>query len=490
MKKIKFLSAIALTLALGACDDFDLPNPPGQTNAEPTAVFENSGLVLTPTTEALNLKAYNEANKFVPVAEVTELINFPEGYDLSIDMEVGSDDAFSKVSTVATELDGNEVTVNPDFFNAAIQEVNTKKPGTYDTPVRFVAYAERETTRVRLGGLNANYGTAKFNVTTLDPAVVIEDAYYLVGDFCNWDPTKALKMNNTNGNVSPYDNPEFALKVDVTEAGLEWKVIPASSFAAGTLNGALGCNPSATSEFAGKLGESYGAGKIEVVSPMLITVNIEQNSYTVNYALEALYPLSGSTLSKPQNALVLHTDNYINYTGVTVLGSTWFCCGQPNYKGDIIFTGNDELGFEDSEDGLTREGNLVSGKGGVQLETPAGKHLYWADVNLVMLTYRITAIESISVIGSGNDWKLDTATKLTPNSDLTVWTASGVTVGDNFKLNCNGAWDIDFGGELISNTGGMQVYNVSMKGANCVATPGKYDITVDFRTFPYTVTLK
>ena len=46
MKKFKFISAIALTMLMASCDDFDLPNPPGQTNGNPTGFFTGADLSL------------------------------------------------------------------------------------------------------------------------------------------------------------------------------------------------------------------------------------------------------------------------------------------------------------------------------------------------------------------------------------------------------------------------------------------------------------
>ena len=248
MKKIKFISAIALTMVMASCDDFDLPNPPGQTNPEPEAVFENSGIVLTQGDATVNLVEANKANTDVTVANITELVNFPADYTLSVDMDIAGDASFSNATTISTTIVDNAVMVNPDIFNGAIQKSITKKPGVYEVYSRFKAYAERGTTRVRLGGLDAFFAAdSKFNVTTLDPVKVMEEAYYLVPCDANGNPvmSKAVKMNNTLGNVSVYDNPEFALKVTVdaaaaeSETGYLWKVAPQSAVTAGSTDGVM-----------------------------------------------------------------------------------------------------------------------------------------------------------------------------------------------------------------------------------------------------------
>ena len=78
--------------------------------------------------------------------------------------------------------------------------------------------------------------------------------------------------------------------------------------------------------------------------------------------------------------------------------------------------------MSDSDDGMTRSGYLTADSDlGEQLRTPVkGTNLYWVDVNLVMLTYKISAIQKMSVIGDGNGWDLGTATELTPSKDLKV----------------------------------------------------------------------
>lgn len=498
MKTIKILSAIALTLAMTACDDFDLPNPPYQTNVD-EAAFANTDLKLTQAADALNLKEANENDTPTVLANIAELSNFPATYELSFVAEVGNNENFEKIAEVPVERQGEQLIVNPDLFNGAIQQMITKAPGTLKVPVRIAAYATRGTTKVRLGGPNANYGQYVYNVTTLDPSQVIEEAYYLVGSFCNWDVKKAIKMENTVAGVNQYDNPEFAVKIDVTAeqaaAGYEWKVIPASSYAAGTMDAALGCRPADDAALTGKLVETEGkteAGVIKLTGPVLITVNIEVGSYQVSYALENLFILSGSSVMNPAQAMCLYTDNFITYSGAAAISGTWYCAGEPSTKG-LLFKQDSTKGFEDfTEKGIVRTGYLLAGNEGTEnLSSPLkGTNLFWVDVNLVQLTYRIAAIEKISVIGSGNGWDLATAPELTPSKDRKVWTGKNIHVGDQFKLNCNGAWEIDFGGTADPSVTGGHQFTLQYKGANMDMTEGDYDVEVNFGVYPYTVTLK
>lgn len=491
MKTIKFLSALALTLGLAACENYDLPNPPGQTNPAPDGYFQNSGLVLTPADQDINLVSANEANIFPTVATIDELTDFPGNeYSLEIDMQVGADANFSKYSTIATVIENEQnVTVNPDIFNGAIQEMLTREPGIYQVPVRFAAYAVLGTTRMRLGGVDATYGDETLTVQTLDPVKVIENAYYVVPCSASGTPdlSAAMKMNNTAGEgVSAYDNPEFALKFDVADGTpFYFMIAPQSAITAGSTEGLFGCLGSADN-MSGKLGASYGAALIPISGAVFLTINMEQDAYTLSYAFAMLYPLSGSV--KIENTMCLYTDNYINYTGVTAINRQWTIYTQPDKSG-VVFYADPETEPEVSENMLNQSG-LMSTVAGPKLTAPNKRNtLYYCDINLVQKTYSISGITSISVIGDGNGWDTTTAPMLTPSKDLRKWTGSDIEIGSEFKLNCNGAWDIDFGGVAGENTMGKQVYNVHYKGDNLHCEAGKYDVTVDFSAKPYTVTL-
>lgn len=117
-------------------------------------------------------------------------------------------------------------------------------------------------------------------------------------------------------------------------------------------------------------------------------------------------------------------------------------------------------------------------------------------MNLVQLTYAITCLDNLGVVGSNNGWDAENRPMLTPNSAFTIWTAKDVefTKGDEFKINANNGWDISFSGTKITDTMNEQVYQVKKQdgGDNLQfnGDSGKYDVTVDFSAVPYIVTLK
>ena len=490
MKTIKFISALTLILGLAACENYDLPNPPGQSYPQPDGYLTDSDIELGVVDAPINLIELNAANENVKVATIESLKNFPEGYDLTINMEVGNNIEFSKNTTIATTITDNAIYVNPDMLNGAIQEVITKKPGTYNLPARFIAYATRGTTNLRLGGINAYYGDEILNVRTLDADKVIEDSYYLVPCTAAGTPefAKAVKMNNTAGdNVSGYDNPEFALQIEVPETEDYYFVIaPESAVEAKDANEVYGVNMS-TDGTSGKLSTSYPALNMPLKGSVLATINMEQDSFTLTYAFNVLYPVSGSAAAT--SVMPLYTENFINFYGVTAINQRWQLYTQADKKG-IKFSVNSEVEPIVSEDGFEQEGEIMVTTGSASITAPVkGNTLYYIDLNLVKYTYTMKALTTLGVVGNANGWNEVDNVKLTASKDLKTWTATDVEIDGDFKINANEAWEYDFGGVPVVTTTGELVYTLQFKGSNMNAPKGKYDVKIDFSTANYTLTL-
>ncbi len=144
-------------------------------------------------------------------------------------------------------------------------------------------------------------GRYEYSVKPLDPAKTLEQDYYLVGSFCNWDPRKAIKFNNTVAGANIYDNPVLAVRVEITEqqaaAGYEFKVIPASSALAGNFEGAPRMHRRRDRSVwqAHRISrQGSQPGVLNVGAPMLITINIQEDSYSISCAASTYsYPPLG-----------------------------------------------------------------------------------------------------------------------------------------------------------------------------------------------------
>lgn len=479
--------------ALASCSD-DVPNPDSQKYPEPDGVFETSGLVLTQASNTLNLVNDNQANQNTVLAQIAELVNFPENYELRVDVEVSGTEDFAQKSVFTAEMSDSLVTVNPDILNGAIQEAISKKPGTYDVYTRLLAFAVRNNTVMELGGIDHSFANFKYSITTLEPTKVIEENYYLVGSFCDWDIKKALKMTNTVGGANQYDNPIFAVKFDVAAGGCKWMVIPESTYVSGNYaDAAYGVVPD-ESGTGGVLratnAQGVDAGVIDSEGPRVISINLSDDTYTISYAFEQLYAFTSA-----KNAWTLNTTDYFNYTGVAQLTTQANIAQEAALTGVIIFNQS-----KDSEPVILPDsissGNLVgslNGADGDRLVLPMkGKMFYWVEVNFVNMTYKFSAIRTLRVVGSGNDWNEKEGAQLTPSSDYKIWTAKGVKIGTEFKLNANEAWTLNFGGGQPegSVTENGTTYTLQFNAGNMNSTPGTYDVEVNFGVYPYTVTLK
>lgn len=489
MKKIALFCGIVLSLGFVSCDNFDLPNPPGQENPQLPS-FNSDGLELTQGEATINVQKYNDAVENIPVAEVSKLVDFPELYDLVIEMQVAKDDSYVGGITIPTTIVDNIIYVNPDTFNGAIQSAITRDPSTLEVATRFFAYAVYGNSKIQLG--DGAYAAYQYMVTPMNPRTVIEESYYMVGSFNNWDVTTGILLQPSQPEYSVYDVPVFVGKFEVTEAqaaeGFEWKVIPASSVTAGNLDNAFGVLPSQDNANSGALIAAEGqerAGVITAASPYLMTVNMEELTYDVTLAIEHLWVAGNGTSQTDFTKMpTLETSNYINYTGVAGLNRQWWLFAEADAHG-LQFKQDSKA--EPIVDGLVTVGTISSSAEGTIAMPVVNRGIYWIDVNLVALQYKTTYLESVSVVGEFNGWNEKEAFELTPSGAAAkVWKGT-VELNGMFKINTNHSWDIDFGG--VKEGPAQQTQTIIFKGGNLIAEPGTYDITVDFSMNPYTLTM-
>lgn len=501
MKKFALFCGIALSLGLASCDDM-LPNPPAQEYPQPE-IFDAANLTLSQgdygVASPIDLNSYAEKGEFAPIINVTELTGLDAPYQLKVNMEVGSDADFTKVAVVETTITDNVVTVAPGEFTDAIREVLTKSPAEQTVNVRFPAYAVNGNSTMRLGGLDKYYATCQYKVLPYQ-TYTVEDEYFLVGSFCNWDITKGYKLSRVNNEGSVYDDPTFSVKFDVSAeqaaADFLYKIVPASAVAAGNWDGSMGFIPTITTDDKGvEEVQMYGtmirtteaqseAGVISQDGPYLLSVNIETMTYNLAFALEYLYvPGLGTSTTNFAKVPRLYTNDYVTYLGAAHLRRTWWLTGQDSTTGLNYMTAE---GTEQTVKGDVTSGEIQNypDQTGARM-TIAEDGLYWLSVNLVKRTYSATHLKRVSLVGAFNGWNADGAVDLKPDKNFLVWSAT-VDLDGEFKVNTNGAWDIDFG----ANATAIGTPNsLDYKGANMSVAAGKYDVKVDFTNLPYTITL-
>ncbi len=149
-----------------------------------------------------------------------------------------------------------------------------------------------------------------------------------------------------------------------------------------------------------------------------------------------------------------------------LLNSVGAYVGYMYLNGDFRFREN-----ESDWDGVTWGAGSSSGTlavNGNNLYTPQG--FYKVDVNLSYMTYDLTEILSVSIIGSaiptGEEWFTDV--DLTYNQDTGAWETYMVLNNGEFKFRANHNWTLNWGGTFDS---------IVSDGANLmVASPGAYRV--------------
>lgn len=148
-------------------------------------------------------------------------------------------------------------------------------------------------------------------------------------------------------------------------------------------------------------------------------------------------------------------------------------------NGEFKFT--DQPNWDGTNYGAGEDGKLDTNGAAGNLQLPEeGEGLYYADVNINNLSYKLTYISSVGVVGGYNGWKQDDpATHMTHSANYLKWTFEGDVSGE-FKFVFNDNWSINLGG-----TPADLVFN----GDN-INSPGASVITLDLSTLPYTVTME
>jgi hypothetical protein len=477
MKKFSLMIMAVLALGFTACDDYEEPNPAAQTNPQ-EAIFSAEGITLTPAEQAAavyDLQALDAENQNVVIYDIVAE-NVPDGYELSGEWQVSSDDSFSRYATIDASNVEDQLVADPQALQEVYYANVSKSPKQKDIYVRLALYAVNGTSKARIGGPDTYFGATKISVIPFPSSLVIEDNYYLLGTINNWSVATAVKFEHSG--ASGYDNPVFTLKVDISAedaaAGWWWKIVPQSVYELGDwgsgANSQYGVAENGSEDLEGMLiahdgANEPGAGCIKQDGQWLLTINLEEGTYAFTSAVEYLYTPGNSNGWSHDSSQKLFTSNYADYQGYAHL------------NGDFKFT--NAADWNHVNYGSAGEGLLSTDPTAGNISSPADA-LYWCQVNTAALTYSITQITSYGVIGGFNSWGAQE--NLTPSADYLTWTGT-VTIGagDEWKFRANDNWDINLGGSLDNLTPG---------GDNIKTTEaGTYKITLDLSSLPYKATV-
>ncbi|MDE6300054.1 MAG: hypothetical protein K2M10_10485 [Muribaculaceae bacterium] len=482
MKKFKLYSLAAIALvSFAACDGYEEPNPQPQTNPQETVLtMQDISEAPAVSSEVYNLEALNEANQNLVISTITAPV--PEGYALNAVATVSNND-FAREIAIPTSVVDNEdgtysVVVAPAALNTVYTSNFSMNPADATLKLRYILQVSKDKEVATVGGPANFYGPYTINFKPVDSGLILEDSYYLIGTMCDWSVENAIAFTATG--TDPWENPVFYVTVDITEAmvanGCYWKVLPGSVQATGNWGSGIcsqwGVAVDGDTAMEGALlptnaaGEEPNAGKLEVAGRYKWTINVLEGTYKIEEIapLMTLWtPGESNGWNQEASQLIFGTDGS-NYAGYAHLSGGFKFTSEPNWNG--VNYGNAGEEGKLTTDGAA--GNLTAPEDG----------LYYCTVDVPGLTYTITKINQIGIIGGFNSWGGDEL--LSPSADFLTWTGEITLDGGEFKFRMNGNWDINLGGAISDLTQG---------GDNLSGYNGTYDVTLNFSSIPYTCTL-
>jgi hypothetical protein len=311
-----------------------------------------------------------------------------------------------------------------------------------------------------------------FTVTPVN----ISDTYYLIGGPGEWSAESAMTMQFSHSDKDVFEDPIFTYTFDggsdMWFAFGDKEAIDA--VAEGTWNQLFGTT-GASEDLTGSFDRRYNLDgdhsfHIDGSAKMYrFTINMAEMTYEIKelnfneYLWEA-----GVNNNWGADAQPLYCANQDGvYSGFFYAQDADWSGGMGAFKFTGAFNSWDEGNYGTgtiNDDGLS--GTLIDdGGSGNCLATPG---FYKAEVNLAEMTYQLTPITGIGLIGPAQAGGWDTDTDLTFNPETRAWEGTIELAADEFKFRANDGWDINWGGTID---------NLTQDGPNLkIETAGKYFI--------------
>ena len=303
--------------------------------------------------------------------------------------------------------------------------------------------------------------------------VNIADAYYLIGGPGEWSATSAMTMQFSHSAKDVFEDPVFTYTFEGSGSDM-W-------FAFGDKDAidAIG-NDNDWSKLFGTKGESTdlsgsfdrrynldgdhsfcvdGQAKFYRVS-----INLAEMTYTITplnfaeYIWEAGVNNNWGTDAQP----LYCDDGNGTYKGFFYAQDADWSGGKGAFKFQKEFGSWDvNYGYGSGDDA---SGTLTEGGDNI-LVTPG---FYYAEIDLAAMTYKLTSISGIGIIGPAQAGGWGEDTDLTYNAETRAWEGTVDLTADEFKFRANDDWAINWGGSED---------NLTQDGANLKITEaGKYFI--------------
>jgi hypothetical protein len=280
---------------------------------------------------------------------------------------------------------------------------------------------------------------------------VIEEAYYITGTPNSWNNSDT-SLELSNGGDDVYENPVFKVLIPATGSDISFKVTPKSGLG-GDWSKCL-----TASDTEGKFATNNEGADLKI--PHVDGAKfyrVEFNMLDQTWKYEALsfgeyfYEIGNESGWGTSHALFGGAGNgkYLGYYYLD--GEFKFKPNADNWDNDLEYVSGDSMG-----------GTLQS-SGGPNCPDP-GAGFYQINLDAAAMTYSLTKVEVISIIGDFNGWGADV--DLTYNKEAGCWEATAEVNTNGFKFRMNHDWAISWGG---ANGNGKLYDNLTQNdGANII----------------------
>ena len=338
--------------------------------------------------------------------------------------------------------------------------------------------------RYNLGGDHSFHvtGAKKIRITLdmleysykIEP-VNISDAYYLIGGPGEWNAESAMTMQFSHSAKDVFEDPVFTYTFE-GNGGDMWFAFgdkdAIDAVAAGTWNKLFGTKGEST-DLSGSFDRRYNLdgdhsfcvdGKAKFYR---FQINLATSTYTITplnfqeYIYEAGVNNDWGAVAQP----LYCPDGNGTYTGFFYAQDADWSGGKGAFKFTGAFNdwsqGNYGTGSINA-DGLS--GTLIDDGGSGNVLADPG--FYQAEVNLANMTYKLTPITTIGIVGPAQAGGWGGDTDMTYNKETRAWEATLELAADEFKFRANDDWAINWGGTED---------NLTANGANLkIAEAGTY----------------
>ena len=303
--------------------------------------------------------------------------------------------------------------------------------------------------------------------------VNIADNYYLIGGPGEWNATSAMTMEFSHSSKDVFEDPVFTYTFEGS-GGDMWFAFGDKDAINAIANdndwSKLFGTKGASTDLSGSFDRRYnldgdhsfcvdGQAKFYRVS-----INMAEMTYTITplnfaeYIWEAGVNNNWGTDAQP----LYCDDGNGTYKGFFYAQDADWSGGKGAFKFQKEFNNWDvNYGFGSGDDA---SGTLAEGGDNIMV-TPG---FYYAEINLADLTYKLTPITTIGIVGPAQAGGWGDDTDMTYNPETRAWEVTIDLAADEYKFRANDGWDINWGGSEDNLTGG---------GANLkIAEAGTYFI--------------